>query len=55
MFLYEPALDPGVTPAQKAELELANVRLIHVYHDLALGGDDVVRVMGFDREFRILP
>jgi hypothetical protein len=55
VFLYEPALDPGVTPAQKAELELANVRLIHVYHDLALGGDDVVRVMGFDGEFRILP
>ncbi|HET6406672.1 MAG TPA: PEP/pyruvate-binding domain-containing protein, partial [Chthoniobacteraceae bacterium] len=52
VFLYEPALDPAVTPAQRTELENANIRHIHVYHDRMLGGDDVVRVIGFDGEFR---
>jgi len=54
VFLYEPALDPAVTTEQKTELQDANIRLIHVYHDRMLGGDDVIRVVGFDGEFRTL-
>jgi hypothetical protein len=55
IFLYEPALDPAVTAEQKTELQNANIRLIHVFHDRGLGGDDVVRVVGFDGQFRTLP
>jgi hypothetical protein len=54
IFLYEPALDPAVTAEQKTELQNANIRLIHVFHDRGLGGDDVVRVVGFDGQFRTL-
>jgi hypothetical protein len=54
VFLYEPALEPGVSPAQKTELQEANIRFIHVYHDLMLGGEDLVRVIGFDGKIRTL-
>jgi len=36
-FLFEPALDPGTTPAQVAELEAAGIRQLVVDDDL-LGG-----------------
>jgi Pyruvate phosphate dikinase, AMP/ATP-binding domain len=55
VFLYEPALDPTVNAEQKTELQNANIRLIHVYHDRLLGGSDVVRVLGFDGQVRTLP
>jgi hypothetical protein len=55
VFLYEPALDPGVSAEQKTELQTANIRMIHVYHDRLLGGEDVIRVLGFDGELRTLP
>lgn len=32
-FLFEPALDPSLTAAQKAELARQNIRYIHVYDD----------------------
>ena len=32
-FIFEPGLDPSVTPAQKAELDAANIRLLHVLHN----------------------
>ncbi len=54
-FIFEPRLDPGVTDAQRAELKAANIRLLHVYHDVALGGEDAIHVLGFDRKFRRLP
>jgi hypothetical protein len=31
VFLFEPALDPGITAEQRAELEAANIRMIHVF------------------------
>lgn len=34
-FLYEPALDPGVSPEQLAELDGAGVRAIHMFCDFA--------------------
>ncbi|HZJ13626.1 MAG TPA: PEP/pyruvate-binding domain-containing protein, partial [Chthoniobacteraceae bacterium] len=55
VFLFEPALDPGITPEQRAELEAANIRMIHVFHDRALGFGDTIRVLGFDGAFRLLP
>jgi hypothetical protein len=55
VFLFEPALDPGVTAEQRAELEGANIRMIHVFHDRALGIGDTVRVLGFDRTMSTIP
>jgi hypothetical protein len=55
VFLFEPALDPNVTTHQRAELESANIRLIHLFHDRFLGGDNVVQVLGYDGKFRTIP
>ena len=51
-FLYEPALDPAVPAAQRAELTAANIRFIHVFHDRNLGGPNVVTIIGFDGKAR---
>lgn len=51
VFLYEPALDPAVTPQQLQELAAANIRMIHVSYDRI----DAVKVFGFDGKFRPLP
>ena len=56
-FIFEPALDPAVTAAQKAELAAANVRLLHVFHnrmDLGLPGaaNDKLTILGLDDSFR---
>jgi len=55
-FLYEPALDPATTAAQRAELQVENIRLIHVYHDrIGELGSDRVTAIGFDGTARVLP
>lgn len=54
-FLYEPALDPTVSTAQRAELVTANIRFLHVFHDRDLGGPNVVHAIGFDGIARVLP
>ena len=56
-FIFEPALDPSVTAAQKAELQAANVRLLHVVHnqiDMGVPGvaTDKLTVLGLDGSFR---
>ncbi len=54
VFLFEPRLDPGVTPAQRTELEAADIRMIYVNHD-TFGGGDPVKVVGFDGAVRDVP
>jgi len=57
-FIFEPGLDPSVTPAQKAELDAKNIRLIHVFHnqmDLGVPGNsgDRLTILGLDGAFRV--
>lgn len=48
-FLFEPALDPGLSPTQRAELEARNLRILY----LQWGHSDMtVRVVGFDGKLR---
>jgi hypothetical protein len=58
-FIFEPGLDPSVTPAQKAELAAKNIRLLHIYSNridfgLPTGGDSGARLtlLGLDGTFR---
>ena len=57
-FIFEPGLDPSVTPAQKAELNAKNIRLIHVFHnqmDFGVPGvsGDKLTILGLDGSFRV--
>ena len=54
VFLYEPALDPGITPQQLAELQTANVQFIHIVHS-TFGEGDQVSALGFDGTLRPIP
>ena len=52
-FIFEPGLDPSVTPAQKAELNAKNIRLIHVFHNqmdfgVPGGSGDKLTILGLD-------
>ncbi|HEX5223477.1 MAG TPA: PEP/pyruvate-binding domain-containing protein [Verrucomicrobiae bacterium] len=50
-FIFEPRLEPGLSPAAKAELEAANIQLLY----LRLGSPaPIIRVLGFDQNFRDL-
>ena len=57
-FIFEPGLDPSVTPAQKAELNAENIRLIHVFHNqmdfgFPGGSGDKLTILGLDGIFRV--
>lgn len=57
-FIFEPRLDPSLTAAQKAELDAANIRLIHIFHDQAYAGmpgapADTLTLVGRDGVFRV--
>jgi hypothetical protein len=48
-FLFEPALEPGLSPTQRGQLEARNIRILYVQ----LGHDDIpVRVVGLDGKLR---
>ncbi len=54
-FIFEPGVDPSVTPAQKAELVAKNIRLLHVFHnridfEFGAGGGsgDKLTLLGLD-------
>ena len=51
-FIFEPRLEPGLSPSILAELRAANIRLIHVWW----GGEDVFvfNALGFDGTIRRL-
>lgn len=51
-FLFEPRLDPELSVSQRAALEAANIRLIHVFWDQDTAQ---VTVVGFDNRFRSVP
>jgi hypothetical protein len=53
-FLFEPALEPGLSPAILAELESKNIRYIHVHSDSFDPENNTVRVAGPDWQFRPL-
>ena len=49
-YIFEPRLEPGLSPATLAELEAANVQLFYVF--LGHSPGPIVRVLGLDQEFR---
>jgi hypothetical protein len=51
-FIFEPRLEPGLSPATLAELEAANVQLLYLY--LGFGPEPIIRVLGLDQQFRDL-
>jgi hypothetical protein len=51
-FIFEPRLEPGLSPATLAELTAANIQLIHVWWG---GGNiTVINVLGFNQTIRRL-
>jgi hypothetical protein len=50
-FIFEPRLDPAVPPATVAELNAANIQLIHVSRGFEA---DIVHLLGYDGKFRRL-
>ena len=49
-FLFEPRLEPGISPKVLIQLEAANIRLIHMITDNRPGGDQSqIRTYGFNR------
>jgi hypothetical protein len=50
-FVLEPALDPDLPANQRAALEAANVRLIHVYREF-LSRKTTAKILGTDGQFR---
>ena len=57
-FIFELRPDLSVTPAQKAELNAKNIRLIHVFHnqmDFGVPGrsGDKLTILGLDGSFRV--
>ena len=50
-FIFEPRLEPGVSPTALAELEAADIQLLHVQAGFA---DPVFHVQGFDGKLRRL-
>ncbi|MCK6501501.1 MAG: hypothetical protein L6Q38_18640 [Nitrospira sp.] len=52
-FLFDPWLEPGVTAAQLAELQAANIRAILCTHSDGFPAP-VVAVLGWDGKFRVL-
>ncbi|MBM3879137.1 MAG: hypothetical protein FJ387_05390 [Verrucomicrobia bacterium] len=51
-FIFEPRLDPGVTPAQREELTRLNIQLLHATRG-ELGSR--IQALGLDGQFRRLP
>jgi len=51
--LLEPALDPSLSEAVRAELAARNIRWIYAFKDLMLGiSPDEIRLCGFDWSVR---
>ena len=51
-FLFEPALEPGVSAAQLAELQVADVKYIYVGEEFDTG---TVYLIGFNGKARRIP
>lgn len=51
-FIFEPRLEPGLSPATLAELQAANIQLIYVHW--RLGGSTTWRIVGLDNKIRPL-
>ncbi len=51
-FIFEPRLEPGLSPSTLAELQAANIHLIYVHWQL--GGNTTWRVVGLDNKIRPL-
>jgi hypothetical protein len=51
-YIFEPRLEPGLTPAVRAELKAANIQLL--YLRLGASPAPVIRVLGLDQNFRNL-
>ena len=51
-FIFEPRLEPGLPSATLAELNAANIQLIHAFRDFET--NSVLRVLGLDQTFRRL-
>lgn len=51
-YIFEPRLEPGLSPATRAELEAANIQLLYLY--LGFGPQPIIRVLGLDQQFRDL-
>jgi hypothetical protein len=50
-FIFEPRLEPGLSPSELAELQAANIHFLY----LRTGqGQDVIQALGFDGKFRSL-
>ena len=52
-FIFEPRLEPGLPLAVLNELQAANIRLIHLYHD-RYGSGSKATILGLDGKFREL-
>jgi hypothetical protein len=55
-YIFEPAADPSLPPAQRQALESANIKLIYVYWQATGGtaGTYTVSILGADGVFRDL-
>ncbi|MBI4327893.1 MAG: hypothetical protein HY674_21895, partial [Chloroflexi bacterium] len=52
-FVFEPRLEPGLSPAILNELQAANIRLVHLRHD-RFGATSKAMILGLDGKFREL-
>ncbi len=48
-FIFEPRLEPGISPVILSELEAANIQYLHI---LVGGAEPVIDILGLDNKFR---
>ena len=48
-FIFEPRLEPDISPVILSELEAANIQYLHI---LVGGAEPVIDILGLDNKFR---